>query len=182
MRLSGWTLIFPSQKSHSDRLLGINEIFDPEEKQKAKCFANCCARKTAGAVTAGILGGQGILGNLIATEFSVANDILNNDNPTRTILEGGIGVGNLVITAELNRTITNYKQRRAKKRTARTKAQQRDARVKAEKILKNKRLANNLDKISKALAGLALATALEECYEECERWPQKFNSRRPGCN
>ena len=76
MRLSGWTLIFPSQKSHSDRLLGINEIFDPEEKQKAKCFANCCARKTAGAVTAGILGGQGILGNLIATEFSVANDIL----------------------------------------------------------------------------------------------------------
>ena len=25
MRLSGWTLIFPSQKSHSDRLLGEND-------------------------------------------------------------------------------------------------------------------------------------------------------------
>lgn len=28
MRLSGWTLIFPSQKSHSDRLLAVKETSD----------------------------------------------------------------------------------------------------------------------------------------------------------
>ena len=36
MRLSGWTLIFPSQKSHSDRLLA--NLFDDKMMNGFECY------------------------------------------------------------------------------------------------------------------------------------------------